>query len=141
MSYKQTKNTVRKKDGKIIVGDSQTEIRVEGKVNADGNLNIQYPFTDPNVTRNYFRVLFTDGKSYEWKKEQIQSYISEDSEPGLDYVFVNATRGIGADSKVILNPFGATRETGVVAYTLESQVYLKEATSYTHYQGETLSKI
>ena len=48
--YKQNKNTVRRKDGTIIVGDGSTEINVEGKINAAGNLNIKYPFSDPNTT-------------------------------------------------------------------------------------------
>ena len=141
MSYKQTKNTVRKKDGTIIVGDVGTEIIVEGKINAQGNLNIKYPFVSPTNSPNEVRVLFTDGYSYEWRKEKIKSYVSLDASPGLDYVYVNATRGFVGGDQVVLNPWGNTRETGVISYALETKVYFEQDINNPHYVGETMIKI
>tara|TARA_Y100000310_G_C20526706_1_gene736416 strand:- start:554 stop:988 length:435 start_codon:yes stop_codon:yes gene_type:complete len=140
--YKQRKHVVRKRDGQIIVGDSNTKVRIEGRLEADGNLDINFPFSNPSLSSpNEVRVLFTDGKAYEWRKEQLQSYITADSNAGFDFVYVNATRGFLADDKVLLNPFGATRETGVISYVLETQVYLEDAIDHPHYRGETLMKI
>ena len=143
MSYGNHKNIVRKKDGQIIIGDNETRIKMEGRLDCEGNLSIKNPFNQPNASQEegYIKVLHTDGIKDEWRKEQPQTLISNDSTKGLDFVFVNSTQAFLSEDSVVLNPCGATRETGVISYLLGTKIYLNNTISHDHYQGEHLIKI
>lgn len=140
--FRQHKKFVRKKDNELTIGSPDTTIRVPGGISAD-TLSIEQPYQNPQVTDpKAFQILYTDGFSHEWKQEKVQTLISSDHSVGLDYVFVNSSRGFFNKDQVIINPYGGTRETGVIAYnTLETKMYLNNTTSYPHYVGETIVKV
>jgi hypothetical protein len=140
--FRQHKKFIKKKANEVVIGGESQTIRVPGSINA-ASISIEQPYQSPQTSDpKVFQVLYTDGFSHEWKQEKVQTLISSDHSVGLDYVFVNSSRGFFGKDQVIINPYGATRETGVIAYnTLETKMYLNNTTSHPHYIGETIVKI
>ena len=140
--FGQHRKFVKKKNNELVIGGENQTIRVPGNINAS-SLSVEQPYQSPDTSDpKTFQILYTDGFSHEWKQEKVQTIISLDHSVGLDYVFVNSSRGFFNKDRVIINPYGATRETGVIAYnTLETKMYLNNATLYPHYMGETIVKI
>ena len=110
---------------------------------ASGNIKVQVPYDAPaNENPKSYDVLYSDGVVYEWKSEKIQSPLTQNSPLGVDYLYINSSRGFFAEDQIIINPFGPTRETGVVGYAAqETKIYLAEKTIQNHYIGETVIKV
>ena len=137
------KNYIKNKEGAIHVGSLDDSIVVPGNIFASGTLKIAAPYIKPEShDPKTYDVLYTDGLSYEWKSEKNQSPLTQDAPSGVDYLYVNSTRGFFREDRVIINPFGATRETGTLSYSAqETKLYLTKQTEKNHYIGETVIKI
>ena len=143
MASGQTKKFIKKKDNKLVIGEENTSVGIPGGVSAQGNLSVRSPYVAPDRSDpSVYLALHATSTRFLWKKEKVQTLLSRDAPVGLDYVFVNTTYGFQIGDKIILNPFGPTRETGVVAYNKqETRIHLDDAINYPHYMGETIVKI
>jgi len=138
-----TKKFVKKKGKTLVVGSEDSNVIIPGNLIAQGNIIITAAYQKPaGFDPKTFKVLHTDGINYNWETERVQTIMTQDSPSGFDYFYVNSSRGFFLNDEVIINPFGATRETGTVSYQrLETKVYLKDRTINPHYIGETIIKI
>ena len=129
------KNYIKTAGGAVHVGSEEDSLVVPGSIFASGSIKIEAPYVKPvGSDPKTYDVLYTDGMSYEWKSEKIQVPITQDCTAGVDYIYVNSTRGFFIDDRVIINPYGATRETGVVGYSAqETKLYLAGKVEKNHY--------
>ena len=142
-NFGQTKKFVKNKNGNVVVGNSKNTLSIAGGIMASGTFVLQQAYTPPDAIRNKksHKTLRTDGLEYSWKETPVECVLSQDNTSKFDYIYVDSSKGFYQGDKIIINPFGATRETGTLSYSkLETKLNLNSFPSHPHYKGERIIK-
>ena len=147
MSFQQIKPTIRKKDNVIQIGSPNQNVGVSGNLSVDGSVNVNAPFSDPSVGLNHpLKVFSYSQRGFEWVELSPNTLLTFDSTSGVDYMFVQSTRGFSKNSNWVLNPGGTNMESGKAMFSLDSKLFISgsginSGLYYEHDKGERLMSL
>ena len=147
MSFQQIKPTIRKKDNVIQIGGPNQNVGVSGNLSVDGTVQIKSPYSNPSAGDNYpLKVFSFSPRGFEWTQVLPNSLLTFDSASGVDYIYVQSTRGFSKSSDWVLNAGGQNMESGKVLFALDSKLYvsgsgINSGLYYEHDKGERLMSL
>jgi hypothetical protein len=147
MSFQQIKPTIRKKNNVIQIGSSTQHVGVSGNLSVEGSVEVKAPFSDPGLGENSpLKVFSFSQNGFQWATIAPNTLLTFDSTSGVDYMFVQSTRGFTNSSDWVLNPGGTNMESGKAIFSLDSKLFISgsginSGLHYEHDKGERLMSL
>ena len=142
--FEQNKPVIRKNKGVIEIGSNTQCTSVEGRLTVEGEIFVKNPVKLPNFFETEKMMIFSfDNQGVGWRPYNYGALTNQSVGSGVDYIYVQSTRGFEKDNYWVLNPGANNMESGIVTFKLESKLFISgsgvnSGLYYNHQKGERL---